>query len=47
MDRILDGTKFTLGVCYYPEHWSETMWEDDLERMLESGIEVIRIAEFA
>ena len=47
MDRILDGTKFTLGVCYYPEHWPETMWEDDLERMLESGIEVIRIAEFA
>ena len=35
------------NVCYYPEHWPETMWEDDLERMLESGIEVIRIAEFA
>lgn len=23
----------TLGVCYYPEHWSEKMWEDDLRRM--------------
>ena len=20
MDRILDGTKFTLGVCYYPDY---------------------------
>lgn len=47
MDRILDGTKFTLGVCYYPEHWPEDMWEADLERMLECGIEVVRIAEFS
>lgn len=39
--------KLTLGVCYYPEHWPETLWEDDLERMAEHGIEVIRIAEFA
>ena len=29
MNRILDGTKFTLGVCYYPEHWPETLWEAD------------------
>ncbi len=47
MEKLLDGTKFTLGVCYYPEHWSETMWEMDLVRMLEIGIEVIRVAEFA
>jgi beta-galactosidase len=40
-------TKPTLGVCYYPEHWPENLWEDDLDRMLELGIEVIRIAEFA
>ncbi|MBQ9009107.1 MAG: beta-galactosidase, partial [Clostridia bacterium] len=36
-----------LGTCYYPEHWPESMWEADIRRMLESGIEVIRIAEFA
>lgn len=47
MEKLLDGTKFTLGVCYYPEHWPETMWETDLARMLESGIEVVRVAEFA
>ena len=40
-------TKPTLGVCYYPEHWPENLWEEDLDRMLELGIEVIRIAEFA
>lgn len=39
--------KITLGTCYYPEHWPEEMWEEDLQRMLASGIEVIRIAEFA
>lgn len=37
----------TMGVCYYPEHWEESLWQSDLERMLETGIEVIRIAEFA
>ncbi|MDE5893206.1 MAG: beta-galactosidase [Acetatifactor sp.] len=47
MGKLLDGTKFTLGVCYYPEHWPESMWAADLERMLECGIEVVRIAEFA
>lgn len=37
----------TLGVCYYPEHWDKSLWADDLKRMKEYGIEVIRIAEFA
>lgn len=37
----------TMGTCYYPEHWDESLWESDLERMLEVGISVIRIAEFA
>lgn len=38
---------FTIGVCYYPEHWSKELWESDLDRMLETGISIIRIAEFA
>ena len=45
--NLLNGEKLTLGTCYYPEHWPETMWGEDLRRMLENGIEVIRIAEFA
>jgi beta-galactosidase len=36
-----------LGVCYYPEHWPESWWEDDARAMRESGIGHVRIAEFA
>lgn len=39
--------KMTMGTCYYPEHWEESLWESDLDRMLQTGISVIRIAEFA
>lgn len=39
--------EITVGVCYYPEHWDKRLWADDLRRMLDSGIRVIRIAEFA
>ncbi|MDD9909067.1 MAG: beta-galactosidase [Ahrensia sp.] len=37
----------TLGVCYYPEHWPRDMWADDAARMVEAGISLVRIAEFA
>ncbi len=36
-----------LGVCYYPEHWPEAMWERDAARMAELGIAWVRIGEFA
>ncbi len=47
MDKSIKLGKLTMGVCYYPEHWPETLWEDDLIRMREHGIEVVRIGEFA
>ncbi len=47
MNQILDGKSIVLGTCYYPEHWEREDWEPDLKRMLEHGIRVIRIAEFA
>lgn len=37
----------SLGTCYYPEHWDKELWEEDLERMKEAGIQTIRIGEFA
>ena len=37
----------TMGTCYYPEHWEKSLWDSDLKRMIEAGITVIRIAEFA
>lgn len=39
--------KLEMAVCYYPEHWDKSLWESDLSRMKESGINTIRIAEFA
>ena len=47
MGYILDGNGIILGTCYYPEQWPGEMWENDLRRMKETGIDVIRIAEFA
>ena len=37
----------SLGVCYYPEHWDETRWPTDLQRMGSLGIRYVRVAEFA
>ena len=36
-----------IGVCYFPEHWPRERWETDVEEMVEAGIEVVRMAEFA
>ena len=47
MEKILQGNKILLGTCYYPEHWDESLWKDDLRRMKENGIIAVRIAEFA
>lgn len=45
--KLLNGEEISLGTCYYPEHWKEDLWEEDLTRMLANGIRTIRIAEFA
>lgn len=47
MKRLLDGTRLVMGTDYYPEQWDPSLWDEDLRRMRETGIEVIRIAEFA
>ena len=36
-----------LGVCYYPEHWPESMWANDAARMVAAGLSCVRIGEFA
>ena len=36
--------EMTMGTCYYPEHWKEELWAEDLDRMKEAGISVVRIA---
>jgi len=47
MSELLNGNRLVMGTCYYPEHWPEKLWKEDLQRMLDTGIEVIRVAEFA
>ena len=46
-NKLINGHTLSLGTCYYPEHWPEKMWEEDLKRMLDIGIRTTRIAEFA
>ena len=36
-----------LGVDYYPEHWSEDMLEEDIDRICKLGANTVRIGEFA
>ena len=39
--KLIGGERISLGVCYYPEHWKEELWEEDLKRMLDHGIETV------
>jgi beta-galactosidase len=36
-----------LGAAYYPEHWPEDRWTQDIQLMREAGLTVARLAEFA
>ena len=47
MKKSLQADHFSLGVCYYPEHWPEDLWRDDFQRMRDLSFSVIRVAEFA
>lgn len=40
-----DGAMY-IGVDYYPEHWPEERWPQDLELMKQAGFNVVRVAEF-
>ena len=35
------------GVCYYPEHWPQSQWDEDATMMAELGLTYVRIGEFA
>ena len=36
-----------LGAAYYPEHWPEPRWPEDVHLMRDAGFTVARLAEFA
>ena len=39
--------KLYLGAAYYPEHWPEERWSEDIRLMQEANFNVARLAEFA
>ncbi|TLP48572.1 beta-galactosidase [Cohaesibacter sp. CAU 1516] len=50
MTKSIEGLKAfqrSLGVCYYPEQWDRSVWQEDARRMVEAGIKWVRIGEFA
>ena len=47
IEKSITLNAVSLGVCYYPEHWEETLWQEDLRRMKEHGLHTVRVFEFA
>jgi beta-galactosidase len=45
--KFYNAKEFLLGVCYYPEQWNRSMWEDDFCRIAELGFNVVRMGESA
>ena len=35
-----------LAVCYYPEQWDKSIWQQDARHMMAMGIRLVRIGEF-
>jgi beta-galactosidase len=47
MVKLFQGKEIPLGICYYPEQRDKKLWSDDISRMKETGISVIRIGDYA
>jgi len=41
------ASKLYIGAAYYPEHWPESRWPEDIRLMQVAGLNVVRMAEFA
>ena len=39
--------KLHFGASYYPEHWDEARWSEDIRLMKEAGFTAVRMGEFA
>jgi beta-galactosidase len=40
-------SRLHMGAAYYPEHWPEDRWHEDIYLMKEAGLSVVRMGEFA
>lgn len=36
-----------IGVDYYPEHWERDLWKADADLMKKTGVQIVRLGEFA
>ena len=41
------SSRLHLGTAYYPDHWPEDRWPEEIRLMREAGLTVARLAEFA
>lgn len=41
------SARLHLGAAYYPEHWTEDHWANDIRLMREAGLTVVRMAKSA
>jgi beta-galactosidase GanA len=39
--------RLQIGAAYYPEHWQEEHWAEDIRLMRAAGLTVVRMGEFA
>ena len=44
---ISEASRLRLGVAWYPEHWPEGRWPEDIGLMRDAGLTVVRLAEFS
>ena len=47
MDKTYPYQTFLYGVVYYPEQWPETRWDEDLARIAQTRMNVVRMGEGA
>ena len=47
MNKSYSYDSFLYGVVYYPEQWPETQWDSDLARIVQTGMNVVRMGEGA
>ena len=43
----MTSSQLHLGAAFYPEHWPEERWAEDVRLMCEAGMTVVRMGEFA
>ena len=47
MKSKVSAKPLIFGTAYYPDHWPETDWARDLDRICEAGVKAVRFGEFS